>query len=68
MSKRLAHLLLTLANHEGKRSNGQVVLDRRFTHEELASMIGATRQWVSSVLAWYEDGGLLLQTRRYQPS
>ena len=61
MSKRLAHLLLTLANHEGKRSNGQVVLDRRFTHEELASMLGATRQWVSSVLAWYEDEGIVVR-------
>jgi len=54
MSKRLAHLLLTLADHEGKRENGHIALDRRYTHEELASMIGATRQWVSQTLERFE--------------
>lgn len=28
---------------------------------DLASMIGATRQWVSSVLAWYEDEGIVVR-------
>ena len=59
MSKRLAHLLLTLADHDGKRDNGHVVLDRRFTHEELASMIGATRQWVSLSLERFEREGIV---------
>ena len=36
-----------------------MVLDRRFTHEELAGMIGATRQWVSSILAWFEEEGIV---------
>lgn len=59
MGKRLAHLLLTLADHEGKRANGHVALDRRFTHEELASMIGATRQWVSLTLERLEKEGIV---------
>lgn len=59
MSKRLAHLLLTLASQEGKRSNGHVALDRRFTHEELANMIGATRQWVSLTLERFQNDGIV---------
>jgi CRP-like cAMP-binding protein len=59
MSKRLAHLLLTLADHDGTRDNGHVALDRRFTHEELASMIGATRQWVSLTMERFEKEGIV---------
>ena len=54
MSKRLAHLLLTLANIKGKTDTGENTLDRQYTHEELASMIGATRQWVSQTLERFE--------------
>ena len=54
MSKRLAHLLLTLANIKGKTDTGEITLDRQYTHEELASMIGATRQWVSQTLERFE--------------
>ena len=59
MKKRLAHLLLTLADHNGKRDNGYVALDRQFTHEELANMIGATRQWVSLTLERFEREGIV---------
>ena len=59
MKKRLAHLLLTLADHDGKRVNGHLSLDRLFTHEELASMIGATRQWVSLTLERFEKEGIV---------
>ena len=59
MSKRLAHLLLTLADHDGKKDNGHLSLDRRFTHEELANMIGATRQWVSLTLERFEKEGIV---------
>ncbi|MBT6429092.1 MAG: Crp/Fnr family transcriptional regulator [Rhodospirillaceae bacterium] len=59
MKKRLAHLLLTMADHSGKKVNGHLSLDRRFTHEELASMIGATRQWVSLTLERFEKEGIV---------
>ena len=59
MSKRLAHMLLTLTDHDGKRVNGHPSLDRRFTHEELANMIGSTRQWVSMTLERFENEGIV---------
>jgi CRP-like cAMP-binding protein len=59
MKKRLAHLLLTLADHAGNKVNGHLSLDRRFTHEELASMIGATRQWVSLTLERFGKEGIV---------
>jgi len=59
MKKRLAHLLLTLADHIGKKVNGHLSLDRRLTHEELACMIGATRQWVSMTLERFEKEGIV---------
>ncbi|HVT29045.1 MAG TPA: Crp/Fnr family transcriptional regulator [Lacipirellulaceae bacterium] len=58
MSKRLAHLLLTLAERHGATVGETVVIARRYTHEQLASMIGATRQWVSITFDRMEREGL----------
>lgn len=59
MSKRLAHLLLTLAERYGTSIDGNIVIARRYTHEQLANMIGATRQWVSITLERMEKDGLV---------
>ena len=61
MSKRLAHLLLTLVERHGATSGQTVVITRKYTHEQLASMIGATRQWVSITLDRMEREGLTTQ-------
>ncbi|QYY33661.1 Crp/Fnr family transcriptional regulator (plasmid) [Cupriavidus pinatubonensis] len=52
MRVRLARLLAMLA----ARDDGAI---RGFSHSELASMIGSTRQWVSLSLARFEDTGIL---------
>lgn len=44
--RRLANLLLELAN----RSDDQLKIDRRYTHEELAKMIGTSRESVTLAL------------------
>jgi CRP-like cAMP-binding protein len=59
MAKRLAHLLLTLANRHGTFSGHTATIHRRFTHEQLASMIGATRQWVSATMEKFERESLI---------
>lgn len=65
MCKRLAHLLLTLAGDHGEQNGGRTALDRRFTHEELANMIGATRQWVSLTLERFEKASLVARDGAY---
>ena len=54
MRVRLARLLAMFASREPA---GSAVVG--FSHGELASMIGSTRQWVSRSLARFEDEGLL---------
>lgn len=50
-SKTLAHLLLIIAEHQLAHDDGPRVIDRRYSQEELAKMIGATRQWVAASLS-----------------
>lgn len=50
-SKTLAHLLLIIAEHQLAGDDGPRVIDRRYSQEELAKMIGATRQWVAASLS-----------------
>lgn len=51
VSGRLARLLLKIGESCGCRKSGVITIKPRFTHEDLAAMIGATRQTVSSVLS-----------------
>lgn len=60
MRARLAHLLLTLAERHGiVDQHDGLLIGSRFTHDELASMIGATRQWVSATMDQFESAGLI---------
>jgi CRP-like cAMP-binding protein len=59
MGKRLAHLVLTLAERHGVREGKAIAIERSFTHEQLAAMIGATRQWVSVTMERFEKQRLL---------
>jgi CRP-like cAMP-binding protein len=55
---RLAHLLLTLAEPGDGRA-GRHVVSQDLTQEELATMIGATRQAVSVALDRFEKGAMI---------
>ncbi|SMB99875.1 transcriptional regulator, Crp/Fnr family [Thermanaeromonas toyohensis ToBE] len=48
--QRLALLLLKLAERCGQKTKNGILLNFRLTHEEIACMIGTSRQTVSSVL------------------
>ncbi len=51
VNERVAQLLVRLtATHGRKAPNGEVCLDIRLTHQEMANMIGTTRQSVTSAL------------------
>ncbi|MEJ0095200.1 MAG: Crp/Fnr family transcriptional regulator [Methylocella sp.] len=49
-SERLAQLLVLMADRDGRRCKEGVVVSRTLTHEDLAKMVGATRQWVTTTL------------------
>ncbi len=56
VTERLAHVLLILA--EVDRKPGQrMVVSRRITHDQLASIVGSTRQWVTMTLARFQKAG-----------
>jgi CRP/FNR family cyclic AMP-dependent transcriptional regulator len=57
--QRLAQLLLTLCELDGKCSPDGLLIDRAITHEELANMVGATRQWVTASLDRFQKQSLL---------
>ncbi|MBR0751537.1 Crp/Fnr family transcriptional regulator [Bradyrhizobium jicamae] len=66
MSQRLAHVLLHLAQTYGfdeDEKGGGTLIAAAFTHAEIASLIGATRQWVTISLNRLQDAGVLRQKR-----
>lgn len=64
---RIAKLLLRLAARYGKRVDGNIHLDLPLTHEEIANMVGTTRQTVTTVIGQFRRQGVLsIENRRIQ--
>ncbi|MEA1833910.1 Crp/Fnr family transcriptional regulator [Methylobacterium durans] len=61
--ERLAQLLLNLGDLYGRRVDGAVVIERRITHDEIAALVGSTRQWVTMMLRRFQDEGVLAVDR-----
>ncbi|UOF89187.1 Crp/Fnr family transcriptional regulator [Fodinisporobacter ferrooxydans] len=62
---RLARLLLKLADLHGKQTPAGVLINIKLTHEDMASLIGSTRETTSKVLNEFRTQGLVdLQNRR----
>ena len=64
-SARLAHLLLDLGHSMGIRENGSVRLQSRLTHQNLANLIGTSRETVSTLISQFVNHGLIAQDKRY---
>lgn len=62
--ERLAELLQRLAEFYGRTADGVTVIDAEFTHQDLASMVGVTRQWVTRSLARMAAQGAIGIKRR----
>ena len=56
---RLIKLLVRLSTRYGKRDKGNVYLDVHLTHQEVADMIGTSRQTVSSTFGKLKRDGIL---------
>ena len=63
ISERLGHLLLFLASTYGIEEQAGVYIAAPFTHEEIAHLVGSTRQWVTIRLTQLQRAGIL-QYRR----
>lgn len=68
-SARLAHVLMSLSELHGRApASGDardVLITQAFTHDQLASIIGVTRQWVSMMLSrWRSEHILRMEGRR----
>lgn len=61
--ERLGQLLLILAGVGQNSDSGQLVIDRTITHEQLANIVGSTRQWVTSTLSRFQKQGLIAMER-----
>ncbi|WP_218016845.1 Crp/Fnr family transcriptional regulator [Sphingomonas mali] len=59
VTERLAHMLLHLSDLYGLRQPGGTLISTKFTHEEIAHMVGATRQWVTASLKRFHAQGIL---------
>jgi len=56
---RLAHVLVELAELHGEPTERGIALKHRFSHEQLVSMVGASRQWICPTLNRLERAGLV---------
>lgn len=61
---RLGHLLLELTELYGRSVEEGVLLDIKLSHQELASIIGVTRETVTTLLGEMQLEGLLLISRQ----
>lgn len=59
VTERLAQVLLILAEIDRKPASRRLQVSRRITHDQLASVVGSTRQWVTSTLARFQRAGLI---------
>jgi CRP/FNR family transcriptional regulator, cyclic AMP receptor protein len=64
VSQRLGHLLDTLCELYGLPSEHGIIINAPFSHEDLAAMVGASRQWVTMALAGFQDSGILKLGKR----
>lgn len=65
VTERLAQLLLIMAELHGRADGSRLKLDRRVTHDQLAVIVGSTRQWVTMTLdRLQKDGVITTEDRR----
>ena len=62
---RLARILLELSRSMGTWENGSIRLQTRLTHQNLANLIGTSRETVSTLMSQFVHHGLIAQDHRY---
>jgi len=59
VSERLRQFLLILADAQGRHEGRAIVIDRTITYEQIASVVGATRQWVTQSFDKFRADGVI---------
>ncbi|WP_458160510.1 Crp/Fnr family transcriptional regulator [Bradyrhizobium sp. 18BD] len=53
--ERLAQFLLTLSELHGVAEGDTIIINRKITHDQIAAMVGSTRQWVTMMLKRFQN-------------
>lgn len=64
VSERLEQLLVILASAQGYDRDGEIIIERTITFEQIASIVGATRQWVTQSFEKLQKRGILQINRK----
>jgi CRP/FNR family transcriptional regulator, cyclic AMP receptor protein len=62
--ERLTQLLIILAENYGRREENRLIIERKLTHDQIASIVGSTRQWVTMTLDNFQKKGIISVARR----
>ncbi|MGX5851459.1 Crp/Fnr family transcriptional regulator [Mesorhizobium sp. PL10] len=62
--ERLAQFLMNLSELHGVRDGHAVIINAKVTHDQIAAMVGSTRQWVTMMLKRFQKDGLVTVTPR----
>ncbi|MEP1930643.1 MAG: Crp/Fnr family transcriptional regulator [Roseibium sp.] len=63
VTERLAQLLIILADTNGRKEGNRLFIEKKITHEHLATIVGSTRQWVTMTLDKFQKKGLISVSR-----
>jgi CRP/FNR family cyclic AMP-dependent transcriptional regulator len=63
--ERLAQFLINLGNLHGARDGRAIIINAKVTHDQIAAMIGSTRQWVVMMMKRFQKEGVLTVTQRH---
>jgi len=58
-TERLAQLLVILGQIYGRHEANRLVVERKVTHDQLATIVGVTRQWVTTTLDRFQKKGII---------
>jgi CRP-like cAMP-binding protein len=62
--ERLTQLLVILAENHGRRDGNRLVIERKLTHDQIATIVGSTRQWVTMTLDKFQKQGIITVARQ----
>ena len=62
--ERLVQLLIILTENYGRRDQKRLIIERKLSHDQMATIVGATRQWVTTTLDGLQRKGIISVARR----
>jgi CRP-like cAMP-binding protein len=62
--ERLAQLLVILGEVYGRQEANRLLVERKVTHDQLAQIVGVTRQWVTITLDRFQKKGIISVSRQ----